>query len=279
MKRRHSQTAGEQSTTGPPGEDVFVSESIDDRTSTFIGYFSPSIAPKDLQRRSDIKAASHRMLAWRRRSSSQRTIAGQRPLETGYDDDGEKYGGKRVLSVLETMKVEGSLVVARWYGGVMLGPVRFTHMENCAREAVQAWQQSQAAAAEEKAQVEAEAKETARLVEELQERDSSIAALRSLLASKSKREESAAALNESKLLSPKQQAIDYASLPLQRLRALDKARDSTIAFLLKQIDAAEARIREAANGGRAERDVGGQDGISTHDHEQTTTLPHDPEPP
>ena len=30
-------------------------------------------------------------------------------------------------------------MVARWYGGVLLGPVRFRHIENCAREAIKVW--------------------------------------------------------------------------------------------------------------------------------------------
>jgi hypothetical protein len=33
--------------------------------------------------------------------------------------------------------------------------------------------------------------------------------------------------------------MDYSAMPLQRLRLLDKARDATLAFILKQIDKAE----------------------------------------
>ena len=38
-------------------------------------------------------------------------------LQSGSDDDGEQHGGRHVLSVLEQDGVQGSLVVARWYGG------------------------------------------------------------------------------------------------------------------------------------------------------------------
>jgi hypothetical protein len=78
----------------------------------------------------------------------------------GYEDDGEKWGGARILKV---MKEEGILdavvIVSRWcvdvyvsliaalsevsslgrYGGIMLGPSRFTHIETCAREVCRAF--------------------------------------------------------------------------------------------------------------------------------------------
>lgn len=235
-KRSHAELS--QSTESSE-EDVFVSEPIEDRSSTFVAYYSPTLAPKTLQKREEVKSASHRMLAWRTRSSSQRTLVGGKPsLETGCDDDGEKFGGKKVLNVLESCKAEGSLVVARWYGGVMLGPVRFTHIETCAREAVKAWQDHEQEVRRRAAERGAERIETERLVAELQERDASISSLRVLLDAKTdveKRE------SVSKLPITPTRQMDYTALPLQRLRMLDKARDSTIAFLLKQLDAADKK--------------------------------------
>ncbi|KLT42507.1 hypothetical protein CC85DRAFT_285415 [Cutaneotrichosporon oleaginosum] len=47
-------------------------------------------------------------------------------LETS-DDDGERFGGERVLRTLrETGAVDVLCVVCRWFGGDMLGPARFT---------------------------------------------------------------------------------------------------------------------------------------------------------
>ncbi|RKO86440.1 hypothetical protein BDK51DRAFT_4430, partial [Blyttiomyces helicus] len=58
-------------------------------------------------------------------------------LESGSDDDGERWAGARVLRVLEEEGVvDGCAVVSRWWGGEMLGPVRFAHIENSARDAV-----------------------------------------------------------------------------------------------------------------------------------------------
>ncbi len=80
------------------------------------------------------------MAAWRK-PSKQRALSKNLPrlFETGSDDDGERYAGKKLERVLEEAGVEGAVVVARWYGGVLLGPVRFTHIEECAREAIGKW--------------------------------------------------------------------------------------------------------------------------------------------
>ena len=53
------------------------------------------------------------------------------------DDDGESAAGGRLLHLLQVMDVWGVLVmVSRWYGGVKLGPDRFSIINNVAREAV-----------------------------------------------------------------------------------------------------------------------------------------------
>ena len=44
-----------------------------------------------------------------------------------------------------------------------------------------------------------------------------------------------------------QTGIDYDAMTVERLRALDKARDATLAFLLKRIDKAESALSKAAN--------------------------------
>ncbi|KAK4540833.1 hypothetical protein LTR36_008910 [Oleoguttula mirabilis] len=279
QKRKHSPDA--PSSSFKP-EDVFRSEPIEDRTSTFIAYFSPTLPAKDLQSLAEFKSASHKILAYRK-PSNQRSITGtQTQYTAGHDDDGEKYGGKRVEKVLESLNVAGACVVARWYGGVMLGPVRFTHMEDCARGAVQRWQEHVSGETAKKRRVEEEGVEKAKLVRALGERDRSIGVLRALAAGKEtrvkasivagvealtsgnvdeeeeKRQTLPAPENAEESTAPQQlpvsvqtvdaapkpaaAATDYSTMPLDRLRALDKARDATLAFLLKRIDKAEADL-------------------------------------
>jgi len=76
-------------------------------------------------------------------------------LRTGFDDGGEQWAGSKVLKIMQT---EGTLdavvIVSRWsvysiteltrtewnmfiyrFGGTLLGPARFKHIETCASEA------------------------------------------------------------------------------------------------------------------------------------------------
>ncbi|EDO45445.1 predicted protein [Nematostella vectensis] len=53
------------------------------------------------------------------------------------DDDGESAAGSRLLHLLEILQVKNVVVVvSRWYGGILLGPDRFKHINNSARELI-----------------------------------------------------------------------------------------------------------------------------------------------
>ncbi|KAL9091438.1 MAG: hypothetical protein Q9165_004824 [Trypethelium subeluteriae] len=226
--------------------DVFQSDSIYDRSSTFVAHFSSTIKPKDLQNSKEFESASHRILGWRR-TSNQRSLTGaagsQQLYITGSDDDGEKYGGKRLEKVLEAEQVEGAVVVARWYGGVLLGPTRFTHIEICAKEAIHRWKEAVAEKTEKKRRLEADEHERHKLLNVLRERDQSISTLRGLLAEK----EGAASkgMGSPADISTPTKSFDYDSMPLQRLKTLERARDASIGFLLKKIDQVEERHRQS----------------------------------
>lgn len=116
MSQKRKLADAEVSSTEAGAEAIFRSGSIEDRDSTFVTIFSPTVSSKDLQKRPEFKSAMHRMVAWRK-ASTQQTLGGKgRPvLITGSDDDGEKYGGKRLEKVLTELDVEGSVVCARWY--------------------------------------------------------------------------------------------------------------------------------------------------------------------
>jgi putative IMPACT (imprinted ancient) family translation regulator len=225
---------------------VFASSTIEDRKSTFIAHYSPSLSAKTLQASPDFRTASHRISAWRK-ASNQQTLNDKKKIFTcGSDDDGEKYAGKRVERVLNDLQVEGAVVVARWYGGVLLGPARFTHIENVAKEAVAAWRATTDETSAKKRKVEDqnadEEVERKRLTKQLTDRDQSITVLRQLLAEKQsppKRDTDAGEADKLVPASPFQ-IVDYAEMSIVRLRQLDKARDATISWILKQIDQAEA---------------------------------------
>ncbi|GMI29076.1 hypothetical protein TrRE_jg540 [Triparma retinervis] len=58
-------------------------------------------------------------------------------------DDGEDGAGRKIAELLNNMMKAGEeqgeergvvMVVSRWYGGTKLGPKRFAHIANAARE-------------------------------------------------------------------------------------------------------------------------------------------------
>jgi Uncharacterized protein family UPF0029 len=56
-------------------------------------------------------------------------------LKHDNDDDGEDGAGSRLAHLLEMRKEVNILVlVSRWYGGIQLGPKRFVHINNVARD-------------------------------------------------------------------------------------------------------------------------------------------------
>ena len=216
---------------------IFRSSPTEDRSSTFVAFFSPTLAAKELQAHIEFKSASHRIAAWRK-PSRQRALNAQHLLETGHDDDGEKYGGKTLEKVLIEMEVEGAVVVARWYGGVMLGPVRFDHIRNCARDAIMQWSQDREMTAK-KAKIREDQSERERLMEILPERDQSITVLRDLLAEKSPQSSSGPTRKSTPAKTP-----DYSTLPLATLEKLEQVRDATIGWILKQIEKTESTQSE-----------------------------------
>lgn len=255
------------------GPRTYISNAIHDRNSTFIAYFLPECAsPKTLQSRDDTKSASHRILAWRQPSSQRTIFPSSKPVyKIGHDDDGEQWAGKRIEKVLEDLDVQGAVMVARWYGGELLGPVRFKHMEDVAKEAIGAWHAEQGGGPAKKQRVEDSSLQQSQptsgatmrpeelnrarkeLVQTLQRRDESITTLRTLLEEKKK----AAAPRSSQIaVASPSRAINYDTMPFNRLQALENARDASIGFLLKQIDKAEEdNLAQARKNAEAEAEL------------------------
>lgn len=56
------------------------------------------------------------------------------------EDDGETWGSQKILNAMRELgMVDVLCVVSRWYGGVMLGPVRFNHIHQVAAHALEAF--------------------------------------------------------------------------------------------------------------------------------------------
>ncbi|KAF2015908.1 hypothetical protein BU24DRAFT_422218 [Aaosphaeria arxii CBS 175.79] len=233
----------ERSATPADSLEIFRSKRIEDRESVFVAAFSPTLPVKTLQGLDEFVTATHRIAAWRK-PSRQRSLRPESMVlyDLGHDDDGEKWAGSRLKSILEDMKVEGVIVVARWYGGQMIGPARFAHIENTAKEAVRKWQsareelKTEEAAKRRKVEQDAE-RQSLELI--LKERDSNIFALRGLLARKKAKLED----TEVAPLTP-QRPMNYASMSLETLKRQEKARDATIASILHRINDVEDQMKK-----------------------------------
>uniref|UniRef100_A0A183B8X0 UPF0029 domain-containing protein n=1 Tax=Echinostoma caproni TaxID=27848 RepID=A0A183B8X0_9TREM len=80
-----------------------------------------------------IAAATHNILAWRivdhKRNQANPVV------HADCDDDGETHAGSRLLHLLTISGAENvAVMVSRWYGGIQLGPDRFKHINNVARQ-------------------------------------------------------------------------------------------------------------------------------------------------
>lgn len=122
-----------------PFEGWIASEPITDRRSTFIAYATHVNSEDEafqkleqIKQDSKMRKTHHIMSAWRIKSLDNDNVTFQ-----DCDDDGETAAGSRMLHLITIMNVWNVMViVARWYGGVHLGPDRFKHINSTAREAV-----------------------------------------------------------------------------------------------------------------------------------------------
>ncbi|TXT06714.1 uncharacterized protein COLE_06045 [Cutaneotrichosporon oleaginosum] len=124
---------------------ITSSEAITDRKSQFVGH-ACAVADEEevmavvahLLEDKRIARAAHPTI-WAYRTVRDAGGAAGRIVESDYDDDGETQAGSRLKHLLEVLDLTGVLVVVtRWFGGIHLGPDRFKHINQAARDALEA---------------------------------------------------------------------------------------------------------------------------------------------
>ncbi|XP_067369219.1 protein IMPACT isoform X2 [Channa argus] len=108
---------------------------ITDRRSTFQPHLAPVVTPRQvkivlekLYENKKIASATHNIYAYRIYCEDKHSFI------QDCEDDGETAAGGRLLHLLQILDVRNVMVVvSRWYGGILLGPDRFKHINNCAR--------------------------------------------------------------------------------------------------------------------------------------------------
>lgn len=130
-------TADNINCEGEEHPDIFHGEPMVDRKSVFQAHVATVSSVADVEatkthllRNRKISNATHNIVAYRIKNGD--------AMMQDCDDDGEHAAGGRLLHLLEILDVKNVLViVSRWYGGIQLGPDRFKHINNVARNVLQ----------------------------------------------------------------------------------------------------------------------------------------------
>ena len=221
--------------------DATVSAQVEDRKSKFIGYFVPLSASSAVARHRnlfeklpELAKADHKIMAWN---------VGQ---STGFNDDGERWAGRKLLEVLTSNEDQGILCVARWYGGIMLGPARFDHIVHVAADALATYHIAQRKSPllssptiqgpkVNSPTLSKDENERERLVRVLRAKDMTIESLRAMITAKKLEHGD----GSSALTSPSK-TKNYEGMPVEALQRLIAARDATIKSLrtiMKELNA------------------------------------------
>ena len=119
---------------------IVEGEPVVDRKSTFKAYLATGVdsdekvqwARRNILGRKNVAKATHNMLAYRYLDADGISHADN-------DDDGEDGAGAKMAYVLSVLNADNCLViVARWYGGIKLGPDRFKHIAKCTQRILEA---------------------------------------------------------------------------------------------------------------------------------------------
>ncbi|RDB24838.1 Protein IMPACT [Hypsizygus marmoreus] len=140
----------------PAPQPSATSQEIRDRGSTFVANLYTATTPEEGRARikhlkhvvHGAKPASHEVAAWRCMvlKHGRTGLGGPEDFElsVGSMDDGERWAGDKVLKVMQAHTIiDAVVIVSRWYGGTMLGPARFSHIETCATEVCQEYKRTE----------------------------------------------------------------------------------------------------------------------------------------
>lgn len=115
--------------------EILHGEPFTDRKSTFQAHLAHVVTAdqvkqvlEELKKNRKVNNGTHNVMAYRIFCENRNSFL------QDCDDDGEAAAGSRLLHLLQILNIKNIIiVVTRWYGGILLGPDRFKHYNNCAR--------------------------------------------------------------------------------------------------------------------------------------------------
>ena len=125
---------------------IYHSEPVVDRKSVFQAHVAPVTSVQEalevlsvIKQDRKVSRATHNIMAYRITIVNPEDVFGDTTtVYADNDDDGEHAAGPKLAELLSLMGANNLIVVvSRWYGGIQLGPDRFKHIANVARESVE----------------------------------------------------------------------------------------------------------------------------------------------
>lgn len=115
--------------------DIKHGKAFVDRRSTFQAHLTPVHEANEVDNAlNQLKASNKKIATATHNIWAYRIVKDDGIVAHDCDDDGENGAGSRLLHLLEIVDARNVLViVTRWYGGIQLGPDRFRHINNVAR--------------------------------------------------------------------------------------------------------------------------------------------------
>ncbi|KAH8740894.1 ximpact conserved protein [Cryptosporidium ryanae] len=150
---KHKEQKNNEKLNNFDGDKVFGithGEPIVDRKSVFQAHVCKVFTTEDVKKvikwllsNTKIARATHNMWAYRLFKDKNSSLCGSFPIgydviSSDHDSDGETAAGNRLQHLLNIIDAKNVFVmVTRWYGGIQLGPDRFRHINNAARETLE----------------------------------------------------------------------------------------------------------------------------------------------
>lgn len=115
--------------------EILHGEPFTDRKSTFQAHLAHVVTSdqvkqvlEELKKNRKVNNATHNVMAYRIFCENRNSFL------QDCEEDGEAAAGSRLLHLLQILNIKNIIIiVTRWYGGILLGPDRFKHYNNCAR--------------------------------------------------------------------------------------------------------------------------------------------------
>ncbi|KAI9596173.1 ribosomal protein S5 domain 2-type protein [Syncephalis fuscata] len=122
-----------------PEDQILRGEPIIDRKSTFIAHLATIHSTNDVDRVINTLLMDRKIARATHNISAYRILLPSSHVLQDCNDDGETAAGSRLLHLLQIVDARNVVVVvSRWYGGIQLGPDRFKHINNAARQLLSA---------------------------------------------------------------------------------------------------------------------------------------------